>query len=225
MVDMPLAVPGSEREHDEDAERVYRWQLRLLPLIVRVLIGITGFFFLVSLIQLGYLHWRIERDMPIDLAEPFKLLSAAGVEPSDRRESSALMISATLEANALERRHHQGRVLLMARVWTTYLGFVTGMALAMLGAAFILGRVQGPGGTAKMDLGAVKAELASAAPGLVLVFFGVVLMIAALLVHPTIAISDAMVYLRSSPQPANLTESKPQLTLPPTYAASSPHRE
>jgi hypothetical protein len=224
-VDTLSAAPGSAREHNEDAERVYRWQLRLLPLIVRVLIGVTGFFFLVSLVQVGYLHWRIERDIPVDLAEPFKLLNVAGVEPADRREASALMINAVLEATALERRHHQGRVLLMARVWTTYLGFVTGMALSVLGAAFILGRVQGPGGNAKMELGAIKAELATAAPGLVLVFFGVVLMIAALIVHPMITVNDGAVYLRGMPQPVNATETKPPLALPSAYAASGLRRE
>jgi fatty acid desaturase len=216
-----IDVPEDERR--EEALRLHRWQLRLLPLIVRVLIGITIFFFAVSLVQLGYLHWRIEKETAVDFSQAFNLIDVAPKEDSERRAASALMINALLEANTLERRYRQGRVLLMSRVWTTYLGFVTGMALSMLGAAFILGRIEGAASTTKMELGALKAELATAAPGLVLVFFGVMLMISALFVRHTITVDDGAVYFRGPLAPAApaATASKPTLSIPAAYAASA----
>lgn len=217
-------MSAHEEVDKEEALRLHRWQLRLLPLIVRALVGITIFFFVVSLVQLAYLHMRIEQNSQVDFGEPFKLLTAAPKEDADRREASALMINAKLEANILERRYHQGQVLLMSRVWTTYLGFITGMALAMLGAAFILGRVQGAASTTKMELGAIKAELATAAPGLVLVFFGVILMIATLVIRHTVTVEDAAIYFRApiaATAPA-VAASKPLLSMPAIYAASTP---
>jgi hypothetical protein len=49
-------------------------------------------------------------------------------------------VAAVLEADALQRRYHQANANMLARVWTRQLGFITGMLLALVGAAFILGR-------------------------------------------------------------------------------------
>jgi hypothetical protein len=224
MSSMPSeSAEAAEAVSREEALRLYRWQVRLLPLIVRIVLGVTVFFFAVSLAQIIYLHWRIELSPRVDLSEPLRLLTAAQSEAiADRRESAALMISALLEANALERRHHQARVVLMARVWTSYLGFVTGMALALVGAAFILGRVQGTTTTVRTEIASVRAELATAAPGIVLVFLGVVLMISTLFVGYKISVEDVAVYLQSpSPRPAAPTSPPPPFSLPPEPTAPS----
>lgn len=216
--------PNSAREREREAERLHRWQLRLLPFIVRLLLGVTFFFFAVSLVQLGYLHWRIERGTPIDITESIRSLESSPSDtPHDRRAAAALMINAVLEASTIERRYKQGRVLLMSRVWTSYLGFVTGMALAMVGAAFVLGRIQGVASTAKFDLPVAKAELATSAPGLMLAFLGVVLMIATILVRHEITVGDASVYV-GEPRPRAPSSAQaqpgpqPELNIPPAYA-------
>lgn len=223
---LPTEPPDakSARERGLEAQRLHRWQLRLLPFIVRLLLGVTFFFFTMSLLQLGYLHWRIERNTPIDITESIRALASSPSDaPQDRRAAAALMINAILEANTIERRYKQGRVLLMARVWTSYLGFVTGMALAMVGAAFVLGRIQGVASTARFDLPAAKAELATSAPGLMLAFFGVVLMIATILVRHEITVGDASVYVGEPPPRAPSSArtapgSPPELNIPPAYS-------
>jgi hypothetical protein len=61
----------------------------------------------------------------------------------DQRLMAAVMaILSSLETNIVERRYHQANVSLMSRVWTRYLGFVTGMVLAMVGSIFILGKLR-----------------------------------------------------------------------------------
>jgi hypothetical protein len=218
---MGSSPPSSETAEllsRDEAARLHRWQLRLLPLIVRVLLGVTVFFFVVSLGQIAYLHWRIEFNRDVELSGPFLLLKPSPSEAaSERRESSALMINALLEANAMERRYHQASVVLMARVWTSYLGFVTGMALALVGASFILGRVQGTNTTVKTELASIRAELATTAPGIVLEFLGVILMIATLFINYKISVEDAAIYVRTPSPRATVVPSvsPPPFTLPP----------
>ena len=36
-----------------------QWQNRLLPWMIRMVVGLTAFFFIASLAQLFYLHWEI----------------------------------------------------------------------------------------------------------------------------------------------------------------------
>src|SRR5215469_15904477 len=124
--EMDKVTPSAAHESD----RVDRWQLRLLPFMIRTLLGLTAFFFIVSLAQIIYLHWRIDQSPKVDLHQPISLLTQE--KPNSAGESVQLadaMTMALLEANALDRRYHQASVGLMARVWTSYLGFVTGMVL------------------------------------------------------------------------------------------------
>lgn len=183
---------------DHEHRRTERWRRMLLPLITRMLIGLTVFFFAVSLGQLTYLHWRVEQAPSVDLDAPFALLTkAAAGGGSDGVNAASAMILATLESNALARRYHQASVVLMARVWTSYLGFVTGMMLALVGAAFTLGRVQETATSIEAKAGEMGGSLRTAAPGIVLVTVGVALMIATLFVHYDITVADSAVYTRS----------------------------
>jgi len=118
------------------------------------------------------------------------------------------MIAATLEANALARRYHQANVVLMARAWTSYLGFVTGMILALVGAVFVLGRVQEVPASIEAKYGPMSGSLQTAAPGIVLAVLGVSLMIAALFVPYNITVTDKSIYLASPRGPTG--ESEPQ---------------
>jgi hypothetical protein len=172
-----------------------RWQLRLLPLMTGTLLSLTAFFLIVSLIQIAYLHRRIEQSPQVDLHQPISVL--APIRPSSAAEAIQLadgMSKVLLEANAMDRRYHQASVVLMARVWTSYLGFVTGMVLAIIGAVFILGRVQGTHTSMEAKVAEVNAALKTSAPGIVLAAMGMLLMIATLYVRYDITVSDRAIY-------------------------------
>ncbi len=209
-------------------EELVRWQRKLLPLMVRMLIGLAGFFFAASLVQLGYLHWRMEQSSTLDLTHVRQVLATTpGMAEIDRRETAALLLRGSIEADAMQRRHHQARVLLMARTWTVYLGFVTGMSLALLGSAFALGRVPGTPTTIKVDAGTLKAELLATAPGMILAFLGVALMISTILVNHKITVEDKNIYLwpEGLPSTGSSSLSKPAFpSLAPSAASSSPQR-
>jgi len=147
---------------------VFSWQKKLLPLMIGMLAVLAFFFFVASFIQLYYLHTRIEDAPKLDLAQAFSIPDSGGAATDigklDYSKWKALSI---LEGYSLQRRYHQANVLLMSRVWTRYLGFVTGMILAFVGAAFILGKLREP--ETKLDSeGIWKFSLTTASPGLIL---------------------------------------------------------
>jgi len=106
-----------------------------------------------------------------------------------------LRTSALLEANVIARRYHQANVLLMSRVWANYLGFVTGMTLALVGAAFILGQLQTATSTLENKTGPAQVSLSTTSPGLALCVLGVILMITTIVSHHDIQTQDVPVYL------------------------------
>ena len=121
------------------------WQQRMLPLMAQVLIGLTAFFFVVSLVQLTWLHTTIRRAPEINLEPAFAAIDRTPpASDTDRLRAAQLKTLAILDAGTMQRRYHQVNAALMARIWTRYMGFVTGMILALLGAVFILGKLNDP---------------------------------------------------------------------------------
>ena len=130
----------------------------------------------------------------------------------------------------MQRRHQQGRVFLMARVWTVYLGFITGMSLALVGAAFILGRIQGSQTNATLEAGQVKAQILASSPGIILSFLGTILMVTTIMVNHTIRIEDQNIYLRGGSEASSPPSVDPDVLRFPSFpglpgeSASSPRK-
>lgn len=197
----PVQAPAKKRKRQRSkVQQREAWSRRMVPLMTKMLVGLTIFFFLASAAQLSYLHYQITEGPETELGGPLTMmgmtLDPETREPGDTGLPAAAVAALTvLELGAMERRYHQANVSLLSRVWTRYLGFVTGMVLAMVGAAFILGRLEnespstvkatGPGG---------PVEVKSTSPGIVMAGLGVALMITTIVTHHEIQVNDQAVY-------------------------------
>jgi len=186
------------------------WQKRLLPVMVGLLVTLTAFFFVASFVQLYYLQTRIERAPRLDLSPAMASLDEIAKDVQNGKVGDQLAFNnrleyarwktlSLLEANALQRRYHHAGVLLISRIWTRYLGFVTGTILAMVGAAFILGKLQEASSNLGAEGGLWKVSLTTASPGLVLATLGTILMLATLATNMDLQVNDGPVYLRDQP--------------------------
>lgn len=185
---------GSSDEDGNDTSlpsAIQRWQKRLLPLMTWMVVGLTLFFFIASFAQLAYLHVTIE-DAPTASVDSLAVPENAQ-SPEQARRFNAL---AQLEGSVLAHRYHQANVFLMSRVWARYLGFVTGMILALVGAAFILGKLREE--TTELSAEGIGGTFSfrSASPGLVLAVLGVILMTTTIVTHHQISTADSPVYIQ-----------------------------
>lgn len=161
-----------------------------------VLSLVTLFFLAASAFQLYYLAKRVERSPELDLNQALGSLesSPTGASEKDKLQIVRWKTLSILEGNALQRRYHQANVLLMSRIWTGYLGFVTGMILALVGATFILGKLRES--ESKVDAGSElwKFSITTASPGLVLAVLGTILMITTMVGRYEIQVNDGQLY-------------------------------
>jgi hypothetical protein len=188
------------------------WQQRLLPLMSGMVVVLTLFFFVASFGQLLYLQAEIRSDRPLILSEG--ALAASIPEAATQAEHLAIArfrATAELELQVVSRRYRQAAVLLMSRVWTLYLGFVTGMILALVGAAFILGKLQEPSSEMGLRSAGGDLTLKTASPGIILAALGTMLMLATIVTHHRIDVTDAPLYLRDF---SSAMESTPKDTPP-----------
>lgn len=197
------------------ASREEDWRDRLLPLMALVLVASGLVFVAFSFFELRDFYARVEH-APFDLSEDFAAFEErAAPGEADSLDYLRFTTMARLEADALQRRYHQATTTMLARVWTRQLGFLTGMILALVGAAFVLGRLRDPGSTLSGEASGVKGAIATSSPGLVLAALGAGLMAITLTVPFGVETFDRTVYFE--PPSADPTGPSP-VTQPPGSA-------
>ncbi|NUO81392.1 hypothetical protein HUU05_15040 [candidate division KSB1 bacterium] len=176
----------SQSAQPKESRATQRWQARLRAWMQFIVTGVLAFFLLASGWQIYYLHQKIEQAPALNLE-----LAPATNLPAAQEQWRTL---ARLEAHAIQQRYHQANVILMARIWTTYLGFVTGMILAVVGAAFILGKLREQTSEITGKMENWQVSIASTSPGLVMVVLGTILMLMTITTHHQIDVKDSPLY-------------------------------
>jgi hypothetical protein len=189
-VTLELAMIDTETPSKE------KWQERLLPFMSRTIVLLSTFFFLASLAQSIYLHYVISHRPEFDTHEAINLLKVAPDASQEQVLAATRMKSLImLESYALDDQYHQANVLLMGRLWTSYIGFVTGMILALVGATFILGKLNEAPSEVTSKTVAADLSIKSSSPGLILAFLGTILMVTAIVTHHEIEVKHNAIYI------------------------------
>jgi hypothetical protein len=163
------------------------WQGRLLPFMVGTLGVLTLFFCAMIAWETYYIQSRMENAGQIDLRK-------AAME--EFRTNAPFL----LEADIIERRYHQASVAAMGRIYLVFLGFATGMVMALVGATFVLGKIREKETAIDGEAHSVKASLRSGSPGVILAFLGTVLMLSTIFSRTEISVTDQAVYLGHGPE-------------------------
>lgn len=216
-----LPSPASGGGPSPEATEDRRWQEGRLPLMKGTIVALAAFFFAVTTLQLVYLQWTMRPPAEVDLTEAYAILGTDRGTPAERVTEFETRALVSLELHAMSQRYHQASVLVMTRVWRQYLGFITGMILALVGAVFILGKLREPDSRLEAEAGQMKYALQSASPGIWLATLGVVLMLATILTHHNVLTEDRPLYVRPVDAPPSVGETEVPVTLsvPPEYQA------
>jgi len=206
-----------------DTPSIKKWQEKLLPFMSRTIVLLSTFFFLASLAQLIYLHYVISQRPVFDNIEAIRLLKPGPNPTTDdiiaiTRTKSLIM----LESLSVDNQYHQANVLLMGRLWTSYIGFVTGMILALVGATFILGKLSVAPSEVATKTAAADFSIKSSSPGLVLAVLGTALMITAIVTHHEIQVTQHATYLHDVQAPIDNNIPPPILPAPKTQQQTQP---
>jgi hypothetical protein len=181
------------------AGREEDWRDKLLPLMSLLLVAAAVFFAVMSVVELRAYYARVQ-NAPLDIAGDFaEFERRAAADVTGRLDYLRFKASVRLEADALQRRYHQATTTMLARVWTRQLGFLTGMILALVGAAFVLGRLREPRTKLSGEGRGAKAAIETTSPGLVLAVLGTLLMAITLVVPFGVETFDRTVYIDDRP--------------------------
>ena len=149
-----------------DAADLRRWQQKMLPFATRFLLFTAVAFFVFSALDAYQLRNLVgaQRTGAVDRIHQVlgeQRPGPGGWQSADTVQRSLLM----LEADAIDRRYRQASALLMSRIWTRQLAFLTGMVLAFVGSVFILSKLREDQTQVNLGFQGWKGGIASASPG------------------------------------------------------------
>jgi len=180
-------------EGSKAAEREERgWQRRLLPFMMGSLTVMGLLFFAATIWHFQEMQRRFTYESPDiqKILRELEQLPAAKTDPSYRDWHARVVF----ESTALGYRYQQNAAVIYSRAWTGYMGFLTGMVLALSGCVFILGKLREAvqfSGEAQN----IKWALVTSSPGLVLALTGAVLVGLSLNLKVKIESNDQPVYI------------------------------
>jgi len=197
-----------------------QWQRKLLPFMVTVLLGLTGIFVVTSYLEFQDFKRRLEapnqsNEWKIILA-PSSSLQADQSTAFQYTKWRALVL---LERESLHQRYNHSNTIILARMWTRYLGFLTGMILAIVGAVFILGKLKETESQLGAEANSIKFSITSSSPGLILSTLGTILILTTLIIKTDATVGDGNIYLipenlSEIPKPSDISDPLKDLQLP-----------
>ena len=208
---------GTEKK---EGNEVLAWQNKLLPWMISVPTVLIGAFIVLATLQLKRFEDFVYQDDK-NKAEKTIFPDAPRTD-SLLKQNTELLKWQTLvkmEEYSIDRRYNQGGVLLMSRIYIKYLGFFTGMILAIVGSVFIISKLKEDVTELEGSIqDKTKFKLISSSPGIIFGVLGTLLMMTTILTHSEISVKDMPLYLNTynlsqvqmSQQPAkkNNTKSK-----------------
>jgi len=189
------AVPGAPVSATAEHERALAaWQRRLLPFMTRFLVVIAIAFFALTIYNGYEMRSFVSRGDAQSIRDKLSSLAAGDRRGAGLVEQSLLL----LEAEAMDKRYQQASALLVSRIFTRQLTFITGMVLAFIGAVFILGKLSEAPTNAELGVEQLKAAITSSSPGLILAFFGTTLIALTIAIQPRIEVQDRPIYFATT---------------------------
>lgn len=189
-----LAAARLERQATAErleAARAERWwQRTLLPFMMLGIAAAAVFFGSTTFLFFD----RLQSELAYGKAEAYGLINrvdGAGQAADPAYRDWA--VRATLEQAALQQRYNVQVAIVKGRLWARFMGFLTGMILALTGCVFVLGKLRTDIDFSASGSGAT-ALLKTSSPGVYLALLGTVIISLALAVPGSVEGTDAPVY-------------------------------
>jgi hypothetical protein len=176
-----------------------KWQRALLPYMQGVIILLTAFYLIASYLQFSFFVDRIEKPSDANLKQFLgNTTISKALNDSLSIDEKKWIAQCFFESYVVEARQQNAEFLMMSRTWIKYLGFITGVILSIVGAVFVLGKLNNENTTAlEGGTSNIKFALQSHSPGIIMAVLGTALIISTILTHQNIEKTDAAVYFNS----------------------------
>ena len=196
-------MTASPKKSDENQNHITKWQNKLLPWLILMPTALIAVFIYLAYFQLQNFNEVIEAKPP-ELFIDDVLINPKEIKSEDsiilKYQKYIRWVTLTkLEQESYYRRYNQAGLLLMSRIYKGYMGFFTGMILAIVGSVFIIGKIKESTSEIAGSINEkIKFSLVSSSPGIIFGVLGTALMLATILTHNQVQVEDTPLYLNEN---------------------------
>lgn len=193
-----------QNKNDEPAR--IDWQKKLLPWIIAMPTLLIVVFILLSTIQMRRIENFVYQNNGLILKKELPAPSSIQIDSaiSSKIAYIKLYSLASMEEISMNRRYNAAGASMLSGIYTRYLGFFTGMILAIVGAIFVISKFRENLSNIDMSLAEqMKFRILSSSPGILFAFLGTVLMIVTIIKRSEFAVKDSPLYLNYTTLPAD----------------------
>lgn len=191
-------IYGKQEKSNYELAQINSWQKKLLPWLIIMPTILMLLFIYLATRQMQKFNTVIDAksESVIDKIIPSSSDTSLNNRLRGNMDYIRWVTLARMEEKSLDRRYSQGGLLLASRIFTKYLGFFTGMILAIVGAVFIIGKLQESTSDIESAVGdQMKLKIVSSSPGIIFGVLGTVLMLSTILQHTEIELKDQPLFL------------------------------
>ena len=191
---------SSEKSELQKNKQLLQWQNRLLPWMIGMPTVLIGAFIVIATLQLNKFEKFVYKgdENKIENAIPSPVANTTDSLLRRNTEYLKWYSLVKMEDQSISRRYNQGGVLLMSRIYIKYLGFFTGMILAIVGSVFIISKLKEDVSELEGSIqDKTKFKLISSSPGIIFGVLGTALMMTTILTHSEISVKDMPLYLNT----------------------------
>ena len=175
-----------------------QWQNRMLPVMVAILIGAAILFATATVVQYARMAAWMTAPAPPPAATMWADPALSPASFAERMTLAQRRAEYALEGDVIRRRYEQANQAIATRLWARFMGFLTGMIMAIVGSAFVLGKLSEPGTEITGSGAGTALSIKSASPGIVLATLGTVLIGMSLTVQVSVNTVDVPTYFAGS---------------------------
>lgn len=210
---MDAPLPSTQKSELEKNKQLVQWQKRLLPWMIAMPTLLIGAFIVIGTMKLnGFEKFAYRGDgdkSTLNLPVPYANTMDSTLHQSTEYLKWYSLVK--MEEFSINRRYNQGGVLLMSRIYIKYLGFFTGMILAIVGSVFIISKLKEEVSELEGSFqDKTKLRLVSSSPGIIFGVLGTTLMMTTILTHSEIDVKDMPLYLNTY----NISEAQTKFKAP-----------
>jgi hypothetical protein len=200
----------------DEAAALARWQARLLPFMSAGLAAAGLFFSVATWWFFSDLQRRLDYT-PTDVVAVVAALPKAANLQDDGASYRDWYTRVVLEGMARQERFNMQATIVKGSLWTRFMGFLTGMLLALTGCIFVLGQLRADVNASGEGEG-FKGQLATNSPGVYLATLGTIIIAVSVFVQASVELNDKIVYLQGE---AASVRQPPSPMLPTTSTRES----
>lgn len=172
-----------------------------MPFMAVAVVFAALFFAVILVARFSSIAETLQDPPQAEISIPWTSAEAGPKSWDEQKQLAQLQANFALEREIIARRYRQAAAAQSLRLWTRLMGFLTGMLMAIMGSAFVLGKLAGPDNDISGSASGASISIKTASPGIIMAVLGTILIGMTITTTVRTDVRDSAIYFGTPADP------------------------